>query len=126
MNKVEVHNLNSHPYSEQFRDYLIEIPANGYIEMEYEEAVMFKGTMNNVQRNGDGAILPESYKMIKIVQTGTGKKMMEEAKIRAVAFKCQACGYNASDKQDLHIHTKEEHLHELEDAKVAKQLLKKK
>lgn len=126
MKKVEVHNLNSFPYEEQFRDNLIKIEANNYIEMEYEEAILFKGSMNSVKRNGDGAVLPESYKMLKIVQDGSGKQMVADAKKQAAEFKCQACGYNASGKQDLHIHTKEEHAHQLDDPKVAKELLKKK
>ena len=124
--QVEVHNLNSYPYAEKFREIDIQIPAKSYIEMEYEEAVAFRGTINDVERDGDGNILPSSYKMIKIVMDGAGKAMMEEYRKRAVAFKCQACGYLAEDKQALHIHVKEEHAHQLEDPKVAKQMLKKK
>jgi hypothetical protein len=64
--------------------------------------------------------------MIKIVQDGSGKKMMEEVRKKAMAFKCTGCGYQAKDKQDLHIHTKEEHHQDLADPKVAKQMLKAK
>jgi uncharacterized C2H2 Zn-finger protein len=122
---VEVHNLNTHPYREHFRDGIISIPAKGFIEMEWEEAVMFKGTMNQVERDGDGNVLPTSYKMLKIVQDAKGKQEMEAMRAKETTFKCQACGFIAGDKQELHIHVKEEHAHQLTDPKVAKQLLKK-
>ena len=126
MAKVEVHNLNEYPFKQQFRDEVVEIPANSYVTMEYEEAILFKGMINDVVRDGDGNILPQSYKKLKIVQDGSGKQMMEEARKKAEAFKCQACGFQANSKQELHIHTKEEHLSELQDPKVAKQLQKAK
>ena len=122
---VEVHNLNVHPYKEDFRERQIVIPPKGFIEMEWEEAIMFKGTMNNVEKDADGNVLPTSYKMLKIVQSPEDKKEMEKIRAQAQTSKCQACGYQAVDKQDLHIHIKEEHAHMIEDPKVAKQLLKK-
>lgn len=126
MAMVEVHNLNGFPYEEKFRDRLIKIPSKDFIEMEYEEAVVFRGTIAPVEKDADGNILPKSYKMIRIVTDKSGKKMVEEARKKAMAHKCQACGYQASDKQDLHIHVKEEHAHQLADKKVKEQLLKKK
>lgn len=122
--KVEVHNLNVYPYKEMFRDRMIEIPAKGFIEMEYGEAVIFKGTMNAVKTDGDGNVLPEYYKKIKIVQDPSEKMELAEQRAKRASFKCQACGFQAEDKQELHIHIKEEHVHQLKDPKVAKQLLK--
>jgi len=124
MSNVEVHNLNVHPYIEFFKGRQISIPAKGFIEMEANEAVELKGTMSKIVRDGDGTPLPISYKMLKIVSDVTGKEEMAELNKLSVTFKCQACGFNAGDKQELHIHVKEEHAHQLHDPKVAKQLLK--
>lgn len=126
MSMVEVHNLNAYPYKEMFRGKEIQIKAEDFIKMENDDAVMFLGALPNVERDGDGNILPRSYKKLRIVRDGSGKRMVEERKKREVAFKCNACGYNGNSEQDLHIHTKEEHVHQLEDPKVAKQMLKEK
>ena len=124
MKIVEVHNLNVHPYKETFKGREVLIPAKGFVKMDYEQAIQFKGTMNAVERDGDGNVLPISYKMLRIVQDGASKKEIDELNKKATASKCQACGFVGADKQELHIHIKEEHAHMIHDAKVAKQLLK--
>ena len=127
MSTVEVHNLNVHEFKMKFREELITIPPKGFVEMEYDDAVLFRGTMPpKLDRDADGNILPTSYQMLRIVQDGSGKRSLHEAKAREAELKCLACGFIAIDKQDLHIHTKENHIGTMENKEAAAKLSKKK
>ena len=63
---VKVWNDNKHPHTEEFKGTKITIPAGGSIEMEWEEAIEFKGAFTSIKRDGSGNALPESYKMIRV------------------------------------------------------------
>ena len=53
-------------HKEKFRDELLEIKADEYILMDYEDAVQFKGQYFPMVLNAQGVQDPISYKMIKI------------------------------------------------------------
>lgn len=79
MAKMRVYNDNVHPYQETFKGDLIKIPSKGFITMEEDDAILFRGTYAPITRDGDGQPLPTSYKMIRVVpegdQTQTEKSM---------------------------------------------------
>src|SRR5436190_604337 len=67
---ARVHNDNVHPFSQEFKGNRINIPAGGFIEMEIEEAIEFKGEYFPMKKNKDGGQDPRSYKKIRVVNPG--------------------------------------------------------
>jgi S1-C subfamily serine protease len=65
---------NRHPngltHREKFRDEVIEIRANAYVLMDYEDAVRFKGQFFPMKKNAQGAPDPEGFKVIELVPNG--------------------------------------------------------
>lgn len=64
--KVKVHNLDHRDYSEEFRDEMIVVPANGYIEMGRSEAIKFLSQACPMKVDGQGR--PLKPKKLKIVE----------------------------------------------------------
>jgi len=85
MNTAKVWNDNHLPFKQKFKDDLIEIPAKGYIEMEYDEAVAFKSSPFPMKFDGMGQQKPESFKMIRV----EGNPSVGN---QTIAYKCQADG----------------------------------
>lgn len=119
---VLVRNDNAYDYKEKFRGEEIKIPANKAIEMEYEDAVLFLGSMNSIKRDVDGNPLPESYKRLTIIKDPEKIAKMMEEKIKLV---CQFCGFKAENQDELDKHIIEEHPNSIQDEKVLKDLKKK-
>lgn len=65
---VKVWNDNVYEYKETFKGELKLIPAKGYIEMEYEDAIDFKGAYSPIITDGNGNHLPQGFKMIRVEQ----------------------------------------------------------
>lgn len=65
-NKVKVWNDNEHLFAQDFKGDKIVIPAKGYIEMEWDEAIAFKSYPHPMKFDGMGQQLPESFKMIRV------------------------------------------------------------
>lgn len=64
---VKVYNDNAHPHKERFKGEMIEIPAGGHIEMEYEEAMDFRGQFTGIAPVGpNGAPDARFFKMIRV------------------------------------------------------------
>ncbi len=64
---VKVHNDNVHDHKEEFKGTKLLIPAGGFIEMEYEEAVQFQGQCTGIAPVGeDGAPDARFFKMIRV------------------------------------------------------------
>tara|TARA_R110000868_G_scaffold9394_2_gene46908 strand:- start:63 stop:509 length:447 start_codon:yes stop_codon:yes gene_type:complete len=66
MPKVKVWNDNVHPHTETFKGDVIHIPAKTCIEMEWEEAIEFKGQFTGMKRRGDDSPDPTGFKMIRV------------------------------------------------------------
>lgn len=64
--QAKVWNKNIYPFKQKFGSDLIEIPAGGFVEMEYHDAVRFKSKMSPVEKDGGGQQLPQSFKMIEV------------------------------------------------------------
>lgn len=67
---------NRHPegrtHKEKFKDRLIEIPANEFILMDYEEAVQFRGQYFPMLKNAQGAPDPKGFKVIHLERHDEG------------------------------------------------------
>lgn len=95
---VKVYNDNVHPHKERFKGEMIEIPAKGSIDMEYEEAIEFKGQFTGLAPLApNGAPDPRFFKMIRVeklkeplfkdtslVNPVTGKTHSSAEELRAV------------------------------------------
>lgn len=66
MAKVRVWNDNVHPHTEMFKGDLITIPAKECIEMDWEEAIEFRGQFTGIKLLGDDTPDPRGYKMIRV------------------------------------------------------------
>ncbi len=64
---VKVYNDNVHPHTERFQGKELTIPAGGHIEMEYEEAMDFRGQFTGLAPVApNGAPDPRYFKMIRV------------------------------------------------------------
>jgi len=70
---VKVWNDNTYPYSEKFRGKEVVIEAGKFVEMEYDQAIIFKGTMNTVKRTKDGGFDPRYFKRIRVEEPNKPK-----------------------------------------------------
>jgi len=104
MPKVKVWNLNTHPYQETFKGDLIKIEAGGFVEMEYDEAIQFKGTFKPPVKDADGNDQPEGYKMIKVDPPGGA------AVVPVVTeHVCTLCKEKFQTEKSLILHASSEH-----------------
>lgn len=67
MSRAEVWNDNVYPHTETFKEKAYVIPPKSFIEMDYEDAIEFKSQFTPIKTDGEKNILPESYKMIRVV-----------------------------------------------------------
>ena len=103
--KAKVWNDNIFPYTERFKGDIITIPPKSFIEMDYDEAVMFRGTFSSIVRDADGAPKAESYKMIRIEPQGNPVDNV----IKQDPNKCLACGKVLGSQAELAQHIFNEH-----------------
>ncbi len=66
MPKVKVWNDNKHPHTEVFKGDKIYIGPGEAIEMEWEEAIEFKGQFTGMKIRADGTHDPAGFKMIRV------------------------------------------------------------
>lgn len=92
---VKVWNDNSVAFSQLYRDVEIKIPAKGFIEMEYDEAIGFKSYPMAMKFDGMGQQLPESMKMIRV------DPRPETEPSAVVMFKCHKDGSLHASKAEL-------------------------
>jgi uncharacterized C2H2 Zn-finger protein len=118
MNNVRVYNDNVYPYRENFRGNQIDIPPGGYIDMDYYEAIDFRGTYCPIKTDGGGKPLAESFKLIRIVQPENFQA--EDAKRNI----CNSCGKSFPNAKDLEDHINENHINEMIDDKEREKRLK--
>tara|TARA_R110000868_G_scaffold62962_3_gene189966 strand:- start:19733 stop:20128 length:396 start_codon:yes stop_codon:yes gene_type:complete len=103
--KAKVWNDNDYVYKEYFKGDNIVIPPKSFIEMDYDEAVMFRGTFNSIVRDADGQPKRESYKMIRIEKP----QGADEVQTKVDPNKCIACGKGFSNQGALAQHVFDEH-----------------
>lgn len=116
--RVRVYNDNSYPYKEMYKGELIDIPAGKYVEMEFEDAVDFKGTYVPIKVDGGGTPLKQSYKKIRIVKPADFKNESPEF------FLCQSCGEKFTSQSELDSHIDSKHLNQMADEDEKEKRLK--
>lgn len=79
MSKWRVYNR--HPsgltHIEKFKGNVVEIPAGGYVLMDYEEAVQFKGQYFPMLKDAQGAPDPKGFKVIHLEPNEKGENKPE-------------------------------------------------
>jgi hypothetical protein len=111
---VKVWNRNSFDHKEKFKGSIIEIPAHKFIEMDYDEAVLFRGQFFNPQFGKDMVQKPESYKWIEIDPEDRAKVLKERASDGGESdvekiFPCHVCAKEFRTKNGLLKHIKDKH-----------------
>jgi len=116
---VKVWNKNDHDFKETFKGDLIEIKAHDYVEMDYEEAVIFLGKATPIIKMKSGLQDPRSFKRLWISDEdkaaardvmGGGDSSGESEKV----FACHACSKEFRTKNGLLKHTKDKHISQME------------
>jgi hypothetical protein len=116
---VKVVNDNVHPYSEKFKGVQIHIPPKGFIEMDWNEASDFLGTMpGNLEVDANGIQKPTSYKMLRIERGPTKVEAKEQ-------FICMACNQDLVNKNALDAHIESEHMDEMVDLDAKEKITKR-
>lgn len=90
---VKVHNKNVHDYSEPFRDRIIKIPAQSYIEMDEDEADYFVQQFTFPKKDAQGVPDPKHFKMLKIERPAP--KVVKDELV------CHANGARAGSPEEL-------------------------
>jgi hypothetical protein len=105
MGLVRVYNKNQFDHSEKFRGALVEIKAGEFVDMEREDAVLFKSAFKQPMYDKGGVQTMESYKMITIEPIPNQKP---EAK-GPTEYPCMACDFVAQSKSGLKSHSRAKH-----------------
>lgn len=103
--RAKVWNDNIYPYTERFKGDIIKIEPKSFIEMDYDEAVLFRGTFSSIVRDADGQPKQESYKMIRIEPLGNPVDNV----VKTDPNKCLACGKVLGSQAELAKHIFDEH-----------------
>jgi hypothetical protein len=117
---VKVHNLNVHPYSEEFKGIDINIEPGGYYEMDYYEAKMFLGKMGTPPKKlANGLFDPKSFKKLKIdeedeLRAKNELYALESSDSVEKVFVCQGCTKEFRTKNGLLKHIKDKHQAQME------------
>ncbi len=116
---AKVWNDHNKEHVEKFKGDEIRIPANGYIEMPWQEAIQFRGQYSPIIRDGLGNDLKP--KKIRLE-----KKSVESSDANiAPIFMCQMDRQEFGTQAELDEHVRINHLESLVDEN-AKRLLQKK
>ncbi len=94
MAKVKVWNDNVHPHREKYQDEWIEIPSGGFIEMDWEDGIQFRGQFTGIKLLGDDTPDPRGFKMIRV-------EAPKEPIFKEMPLVCHANGQQAVTQADL-------------------------
>lgn len=115
MAQVKVWNDNVHPFTQEFKDQKITIPAGKYIMMDEYEATEFLGKYYPMVLGSDNLQDPRSYKKLRKEYPQT-MVLSDEPH----TFNCNGCGKSFQTESILEAHINEYHLAEMADQELAK------
>ncbi len=99
--------INKHPlgftHREKFRDEMIEIPANGHVLMDYEEAVLFRSQYFPMKKKPTGEDDPKGFKVIHLEPMDGAPQVVETKQ----GFICHFDGMKFPTQASLDFHIKE-------------------
>lgn len=113
---VKVWNRNVHPFKQVIKDVEYKIPAQSYIEIDFDDASKLVKSFSPIKVDFDDNPLPESYKMLEIDKADMAKmRDLAMNKAKGGNYLCQACGYVCANKWELKGHIMSEHANQFED-----------
>jgi hypothetical protein len=128
-NNVKVWNRNSHDHVDKFKGSEIKIPAGKFIEMDYDEAILFKGKFYQPEIMKNGMQDPRSFKWVELdpedvarVKNNRARMMSDDSETEKV-FVCQACSKEFRTKNGLLKHIKDKHQTTMVDKEAKDELL---
>lgn len=92
---VKVWNDNSVDFTQLYKGDRVTIPAKGFIEMEWDEAISFKSYPHAMAFDGMGQQLPSSFKVIRVEPRSL------EGPDQVVMFRCHKDGTLHASKDAL-------------------------
>lgn len=125
--QVRVYNDNKIDHVENFKGQSFNIPAGGYIEMEREDAVLFRGQFFPPKFNKSGIQEIESMKMIRIqpiVEQAEESKLEKKEQSKKTELVCMKCGFEAKSKAGLSAHIRSNHTASMVDDDAKEALIK--
>ena len=117
---VRVCNNNQIDHVEKFKGETVRIPAGGFIEMERDEAVLFKSQFFPPKFDKGGLQTMESMKVIKL--ENIPEKVVEPEISEEKDLVCQACGFVAKTAAGLKSHIRANHAHLMVDDEAREKL----
>ncbi len=109
-------------HTEMFKGDKIVIPPGQFIEMDYEDAVLFKGQYFPMKKKPTGEDDPASWKMIKLEPIGSEAPMTAKAE-----FICQKDGLKFPTQASLDFHIKQNYADEIvKDETIEKEIAEEK
>lgn len=100
MSVVKVRNLNVHPFEQKYQGKLISIAPGEFVQMEWEDAVVFLGMFSPFKMDNKGQHDPKFYKMLKIEKDPN----KTEGAVAASGHSCPACKEQTSSWTELEAH----------------------
>jgi hypothetical protein len=94
MARARVYNDNVHPHRELFKGTQIEIHAGGYVDMDFEDALLFEGQFFPMIKNAGGQQCPTSYKRLRVVA-------LDKVTPAEVPLVCHATGQKVATTEEL-------------------------
>lgn len=123
MAKVRVYNDKLIEHVEKFKGDTFKIPAGGFIEMEDEDAVLFKSQFRTpIFDKGRNQTL-ESMKRIRVAPIPEQKGAVAKAD-ESEPLRCMACNFIADSKAGLKSHVRAKHADAMVDDDARKELQK--
>ena len=115
MSMVRVYNDNIYEHREEFRGVEVIIPSKGFVEMNRDDAVLFKSQFTPILKGRGGIDDPRGFKMLRI-EFDPGKPEVEDivGKVE-VELSCQACDFKAQSKAGLAAHIRARHSQQMVD-----------
>lgn len=110
--RAKVYNDNTFPHKEYFKGETVSIPAGEFIEMDYDEAIEFRGQFTSIVRDADNQPKKESFKMIRVVPLGNHL----DAASKSDPNKCLGCGKTLGSQGELAQHIFDVHPEQMDPA----------
>jgi hypothetical protein len=83
---------------------MVVIAAKGFVEMNREDAVLFKSQFTGVVRNKGGVQDPTSFKMLRIDFEPGEPQVLDVVGAKEESLTCHACGFIAKNGPGLKLH----------------------
>lgn len=122
MSRVKVWNDNVLDHVEKFKGKEIKIASKGYVEMDRDDAVLFKSQFYPPKFDKGNVQMVESFKMIRIeaITNKPGASTVEPDD-----FVCMKCGFKAASNAGLKSHIRANHADSMVDDDARKELIEK-